>query len=219
MNDKEFARRLEILERDNRRLKRVAAAGIALAAALSIIYTISCSMGRNSLVVKPGAEKIAAREFDVVDSAGKVRIQMAVTCLPTANCQPSIKMFDQGGKAATSFGVGSLTVSSGDEEASLLGGHLQFSEAAKGSAPRVTAELGSGAGGGGLLSLAGKDGGYVIANADSPNIELKDFRGYLMDLGAVDLTTVVSGQSSQTTADSIVMFGSDNKHHLIWRAP
>ena len=219
MTDKEFARRLEILERDNRRLKRLAAASIAIAAALGVIYAIACSSDRNSPAVKPGAEKVAAREFDVMDNAGKLRIQMAVSCLPANNCWPSIKMFDQDGKEVTSMRAGAVTVSSEEQAASLLGGHLQFSVAVKGSAPRVTAELGSGTGGGGLLSLAGKDGSYVLANPNSPSIELKDAQGYMMDLGAVDLTTVLSGQSSQTTADSIVMFGNDQKHHLIWRAP
>jgi hypothetical protein len=219
MTDKEFARRLEILERDNRRLKRLAATGIALAGALCAIYVAACSSDRNPLAVKPGAEKVAAREFDVVDSAGKLRIQMAVSCLPSTNCWPSIRMFDQDGKEATSLRAGAVTVSNNEQAASLLGDHLQFSLAAKGSAPRVTAELGSGTGGGGLLSLTGRDGGYVLANPNSPNIELKDAQGYVMDLGAVDLTTVLSGQSSQTTADSIVMFGNDQKHHLIWRAP
>lgn len=219
MTEKEFARRLEILERDNRRLKRLAAAGMALAAALGVIYAVACSSDRNSPVVKPGAEKVAAREFDVVDSAGKLRIQMAVSCLPPTNCWPSIKMFDQDGKEATSMRAGAVTVSNNEQVASLLGDHLQFSLAGKGSAPRVTAELGSGTGGGGLLSLTGRDGGYVLANPNSPSIELKDAQGYVMDLGAVDLTAVLSGQNSQTTADSVVMFGNDQKHHLIWRAP
>lgn len=219
MTDKEFARRLEILERDNRWLKRVAAAGLFMAAALGAIYAVACSSDRNSAVIKPGAQKVAAREFDVVDSAGKLRIQMAVTCLPATNCWPSIRMFDQDGKEVTSMRAGAVTVSGEEQAASLLGGHLQFSVAVKGSAPRVTAELGSGNGGGGLLSLAGRDGGYILANANSPSVELKDAQGYLMDLGAVDLTTVLSGRSSQTTADSIVMFGNDQKHHLIWRAP
>jgi len=219
MTEKEFARRLEILERDNRRFKRLAAAGMALAAAVGVIYAVACSSDRNSPVVKPGAEKVTAREFDVVDSAGKLRIQMAVSCLPPTNCWPSIKMFDQDGKEATSMRAGAVTVSNNEQTASLLGDHLQFSLAVKGSTPRVTAELGSGTGGGGLLSLTGRDGGYVLANPNSPNIELKDAQGYVMDLGAVDLTTVLSGQNSQTTADSIVMFGNDQKHHLIWRAP
>ena len=128
-------------------------------------------------------------------------------------------MFDQDGNAVTSISAGELTVSGGAETATLLRDHLQFSVAAKGSKPRVTAELGSGSGGGGLLSLQGNNASYVLVNANSPNIELRDSEGYMMDLGAVDLTAVVSGQTSQTTADSIVMFGNDNKHHLIWRAP
>ncbi len=216
MTDKEFAERLEKLERDNRRLKRVAAAGVALAALLGVIYAVACSSAGN---IANSAEKITAREFDVVDGRGKVRIQIAVDCAPATNCWPSIKMFDQDGNAVTSISAGELTVSGGAETATLLRDHLQFSVAAKGSKPRVTAELGSCSGGGGLLSLQGNNASYVLVNANSPNIELRDSEGYMMDLGAVDLTAVVSGQTSQTTADSIVMFGNDNKHHLIWRAP
>lgn len=219
MTDKEFARRLEKLERDNRRLKRIAAAGIAMAAVLGVIYSVACSSGRNSAVVKPGAENVTAREFDVVDGAGKVRVKIAMDCASADNCQPSIKMFDQDGNPVTSIGAGTMSVTGGAETATLLSDHLQFSVASKDSKPRVTAELGSGTGGGGLLSLMGNDAGYIRVNANSPSIEIKDSQGYMMDLGAVDLTAVVSGQTSQTTADSIVMFGNDKKHHLIWRAP
>lgn len=207
MTDNEFARRLEKLERDNRRLKRVAIAGIALAAALGVIYSVACSSGRNSAGIKPDAEKLTAREFDMVDSAGKVRVKIAMDCSKAANCRPEIRL------------LGAVADSGEQEEASLLGDRLQFSVSSKGSAPGITAEVGSGSGGGGLLSLEGAGGSYVRANANSPSIEMRDAQGYVMDLGSVDLTTVLSGQSSQTTADSIVMFGNDSKHHLIWRAP
>jgi hypothetical protein len=219
MTDKEITLRLERLERDNRRLKRVAAAGVAIAAVLSVIYAGSCSSARNAFDVGSSPEKITAHEMDVVDNTGKVRVQIAVDCLPATNCWPSIKMFDQEGKPATSIGAGTLTVSGGTSTATLLRDHLQFSVAAKGIAPRVTAELGSGTGGGGLLSLAGNGASYVLVDANSPGIEMQDSQGYTMNLGSVDLTTVISGQTSQTTADSIVMFGNDKKHHLIWSAP
>jgi hypothetical protein len=215
MTENEFARRLEKLERDNRRLKRVAVACIALAAALGAIYAVACS----SAGIMPGAERVTAHEFDVADGAGKVRMKIAMECHPRTVCQPSIKMFDQDGKEVTTIGAGTVGVSGGEETATLLGGHLQFSVSEKGSKPRVTAELGSGTGGGGLMSLEGNNGSYVRVNANSPSIELKDSQGYMMDLGAVDLTTVVSGQTSQTTADSIVMFANDKKHHMIWSAP
>ena len=219
MTDNEFARRLERLERDNRWLKRVAVAGISLAAALGIIYSVACSSDRNSGGIKPDAEKVTTREFDVVDGAGKVRVKIAMDCLATTNCQPSIKMFDRDGKAVTSVGAGTVNVSGEKETASLQGDRLQFSLTPKGSASHVTAELGSGTGGGGLLSLAGTGGSYVLVNSNSPSVEMKDSQGYMMDLGAVDLTTVISGQTSRTTASSIVMFSNDSKHHLIWRVP
>jgi hypothetical protein len=219
MTDNDFARRLERLERDNRRLKRVAIAGIAMAAVLGVIYSVACSSGRNSAVIKPDVEKVTVREFDMVDGAGKVRVKIAMDCPQGDNCQPSIKMFDPDGKAVTSIGAGALTVSGKEKEASLLSDRLQFNVSSKGSAPSVTAEVGSGTAGGGLLSLEGNNGRYVRVNANSPNIEIKDAQGYVMNLGAADLTTVVSGETSQTTADSILMFGNDSKHHLIWRAP
>jgi hypothetical protein len=204
MTENDFARRLEKLERDHRRLKRIAFAGVALAASLGVLYSVACSSERNPAVIKPDAEKVTVREFDMVDGAGKVRVKIAMDCSQATHCQPSIKMFDADGKAET---------------ANLLGDRLQFSVGSKGSAPRVTAQVGSGSGGGGLLSLEGNYGAYVRVNANSPSIEVKDSQGYVMDLGDADLTTVVSGETSQTTADSIVMFGNDSKHHLIWRAP
>jgi hypothetical protein len=207
MTDNEFARRLEKLERDNRRLRQIAFAGIALAAALGILYSVACSSGRNSVVIKPDAERVAAREFDMVDSAGKVRAKIAMNCSQASDCRPEIRLMD----AATDSGE--------QKEASLLGDRLQFSVNSKGSSPTITAQLGSGSGGGGLLSLQGNGGGSVEVNANAPSIEIKDAQGYVMDLGASDLTTVMSGKTSQTTADSIVMFANDNKHHLIWSAP
>jgi len=207
MTDNEFARRLENLERDNRRLKRAAFAGIALAAALGILYSVACSSGSNSTGIKPDAERVTAHEFDVVDSAGKVRVKIAMDCSQSSNCRPEIRLID----AANDSGE--------QQEASLLGDRLQFSVSSKQSKPRTTVEVGSGTGGGGLLSLEGINGGYVRVNANSPSVEIKDAQGYMMDLGSVDLTAVTSGQSSQTTADSIVMFANDSKHHLIWRAP
>lgn len=207
MTDNEFARRLERLERDNRRLRQIAFAGIALAAALGVLYSVACSSGRNQAVIKPDAERVTAREFDMVDKAGKVRVKIAMDCSQASNCRPEVRLMD----AATDSGE--------QKVASLLGDRLQFNVSSKGSAPAITSQLGSGSGGGGLLSLHGNGGGYIEANANAPNIELKDAQGYVMDLGASDLTTVVSGKTSQTTADSIVMFANDNKHHLIWRAP
>lgn len=219
MTDTELAQRLENLERDNKRLKRIAAAGIALVATLAVIYAVSCSSARKTIDANSSAQKITAREFDVVDNAGRVRVKIATKCLPATNCRPEIRLFDQDGTALTSLGAGALTVSGENKAATLQSDRMQFSVGPKGNQPRVTAEMGSGSGRGGLLSLVGNGPSYVVINANSPGVEIHDSQGYTMNLGTVALTTVNTGQTSQTTADSIVMFGNDNKHHLIWRAP
>ncbi len=219
MTDTELAQRLESLERDHRRLKRLAAVGLALIVTAGVVYTVSCSSARKAADAVPGSQKIKVREFDVVDRAGKVRVQIAVHCPTAADCQPEIQMFDQNGKPLTSVSAGKLTISGEEGEASLLGDHLQFRFASKGRTPHVTAELGSGSGGGGLLSLSGKGTNSVRVDSNSPRVEIQDSQGYVMDLGSVDLTTVGTGQTSPTTADSIAMFGNDKKHHLIWHVP
>ncbi|MEJ2008651.1 MAG: hypothetical protein P8Z30_10940 [Acidobacteriota bacterium] len=219
MTDTELARRLEKLERDNRRLKRLSGAGLALIVTAAVAYAVSCSSTPKTVDIRSSSGKITAREFDVVDSSGKVRAQIAVNCTAAAGCQPQIQLFDQNGQPRTSISAGKLTVSGGKEEASLLGGHLQFRAGPKGGSPRVTAELGSGSAGGGLLSLSGSGTSSIRVDSNSPGVEIEDSQGYIMNLGAVDLTTVNSGQTSPTTADSIVMFANDKEHHLIWRVP
>lgn len=203
MTDTDFARRLEKLERDNRRLKRLAVCGLAIAASLGVLYAVACSGVRNAVDTVSSGQKVTAREFDMVDSAGKVRMKLAMNCPQGAGCQPEIQLFDPDGEPVTS----------------LRGDRLQFNAVPKGGAPHVTAELGSGSGGGGLLSLTGAGASHVRVDANAPLIEIKDSLGYTMDLGSVSLTTVETGQTSPTTADSIVMFGSDKEHHLIWRVP
>jgi hypothetical protein len=46
-----------------------------------------------------------------------------------------------------------------------------------------------------------------------------DTKGFSMDVGSADLTVPRTGVTSQTSAASIVMFGNDKKHHVIWEAP
>lgn len=219
MTDTELARRLEMLERDNRRLRRLAGVGFALIIVAGVACALSCCSAQRTANTGFSSEKIAAREFDVVDPSGKVRAQIAVNCPTAATCQPVITLFDQNGKPRTSISAGKLTLSGENGEASLRDSHLQFSVDSKGEPARATAEVGSGSGGGGLLSLSGSGMNSIRVDSNSPRIEIHDSQGYIMDLGAVNLTTVNSGQTSSTTADSIVMFGNDKDHHLIWRVP
>jgi hypothetical protein len=40
-----------------------------------------------------------------------------------------------------------------------------------------------------------------------------------MDLGSSSTTKTITGETQQTSAASIVMFGNDKDHYVIWKAP
>jgi hypothetical protein len=53
----------------------------------------------------------------------------------------------------------------------------------------------------------------------SPKIEFADANGFEMDLGGTGKVNGRTGATEQTSAASIVMFGNDKEHHVIWQAP
>jgi hypothetical protein len=61
-----------------------------------------------------------------------------------------------------------------------------------------------------------------VLSTGQPTLTLKDQDGFRMDLGYVGYkgtkigAPTVKGYSS---AASIIMFGNDEKHHVIWNAP
>jgi hypothetical protein len=219
MADGELIERLEKLERDNRRLKRLGLASLVLATALLAAYAASCSRVREMSGAQNVPEKIAAREFDLVDGSGRVRVRIDMGCFGTTDCWPGITLFDEKGKARTSIGAGTLSISGEEGEAELLDDVLQFNSGSKGAVSGVTARLGSDPNNGGALWLMGKGSSYAFVNSNPPAVEIQDSKGFMTDLGAADLTTVRTGETAQTSAASIVMFGNDKKHHVIWRAP
>lgn len=65
MTETEIMNRLEKLEGDNRRMKRLGAIAVLVAAALGLMAA-----------TRPVPQKITAHEFDVVDGTGRVRIRL-----------------------------------------------------------------------------------------------------------------------------------------------
>lgn len=75
-----------------------------------------------------------------------------------------------------------------------------------------------------LSSTSGKPGYcgpevQVSADTSGPNLSLFDPRGFGLALGVADLASLTTGETHRTSAASIVMFGSDKDHHVIWQAP
>jgi hypothetical protein len=239
MTESEFADRLERLEQDNRRLKRLVTVALVMAAALGAIYA-----------ARPVPQKIEAHEFDVTDNAGKVRVRIGVDYWKSSNGQPydapALALYDaQGGdviqETATCEAQGclpSMTMfdkhqvpvitirpSSVEEtKARLYVGNRQliFSSdyndiaqllrLAKATNDRIAVARAA-------LIVAPFTPGIEISNDKAPFIQILGSKGFSMDLGSIGTVNKKTGATQQTSAASIVMFGNDKDQHVIWQAP
>lgn len=216
MTEMEIMKRLERVEHDNRRLKGFALAALVLTAALSAIYA-----------TQPPAQTITAHEFDVVDGSGRVRVRMTV--LPSG--EPKILLYDPQGKARVGMGVnasggavigfadaqGNTRVGMGVLQSGMPDIRLYDSQ----GKPRMEMEVVASD----VPSITLLDGqGNICVEMDAlpsgePIILVKDAQGFRMDLGSTGTVTPATGVTQQTSAASIVMFGNDEKHSVIWKAP
>jgi hypothetical protein len=186
MTDVEIVVRLEQLERENRRLKRV---GIAALLAIASIMLLAAA--------PPVPQKLTAHEFEVLDSSGRATVSIndrMVNILDPQSGLPRIAIGDVTPGVAGIWlfeGNGSRTVElpAGD------GSEIAFFDT--GGRPRATIGLASG----------------------NPTIRLSDPQGFEMDLGNTSTATPTTGATEQSSAASIVMFGGDKEHHVVWRAP
>lgn len=193
MNERELVARLAKLERSNRRLKHGALAVVVLAAALGAMAA-----------TRPVPDKITAHEFNLVDAAGKVRVNISL-----AGGEPTIAFND-----AREFTRLQMDLAMGEPHIQLWDAAVRPSErrwvpvadpripdiaifSAQGSAPAI------------VLGVGAKD---------TPSITLSDSHGFGMNLGSTGMVTR-AGATQQTSAASITMFGNDKNHHVIWQAP
>lgn len=217
MREAEIASRLEKLERDNKRLKAVVLAAAVVAAALSAIYA-----------TRPLPRVVRAREFEVVDNSGDVRARLSGDWN-----EPTVGLFDTHGRARAMMSVlpnGSPAIVLSDAQSNpraVIGVN-------PGGAPGITLYDAQGNGKTRATMGVNPDGSPVIGVYDAqgipratmqvnpdglPMISLDDARGYSMDLGSTATEDATTGEMQQSSAASIVMFGNDKQHHVIWHAP
>lgn len=168
MNETELTARVERLERDNRRFKRFALAALILLVALVSIYA-----------TRPVPDKITAREFDVVDRQGNLRIKMGLGSLTGVSTgEPSIALLDETGKYREQM----YLVWSGEPA-------MAFQDAPSADSAAMFLDTGG--------------------------VTLYGHQGREMDIGSG------GGNAKRTSAsvNSIIMFGNDKQHHVIWQAP
>lgn len=211
MNEAEIASRLERLERENQRLKRFGGAAVVILVSLAAIYA-----------TQPIAQVIRAHAFEVMDNSGKVRVKLSV--LPDgdsaidirdargterawmglkASNGPTIGLADAQGYPRAIMNVSSAgfaTISLTDQEHNVRTFVGDSGVAFYDSKGDQRVQMG-------------------INQADVPFISLSDKEGFDLDLGGTWTTNVSTGATQQTSAASIVMFGNDKNHRVIWQAP
>lgn len=209
MTDTELVARIEKLERDNRRLKRLGVAALVLVGALGLVAA-----------TRPEPGVIKAHAFEVIDGQGRARIKLAAT---------------ESGEEIWMKNVDGVVTSrlSGDAKGTSL--VLDGSGSKAGSAMIDASRDGA------SLSIFSSEGGTASIDAFGyptlslwdvkgetasisafpfgPNLSLADGRGYSTEIGTTSLVTPNTGETHQTSAASIVMFGNGKKHHVIWEAP
>lgn len=182
-NDHEgILKRLEKLERQNRRMKLAGLGAFVIAGTLLL-------MGQTRRV---HPSTITATGFVLVDAQGRERATLAMY-----NGGPRLDLYDENGKARAG-----LTVTSDGPGLGLFD--------ANGKA-RVGLSAFSDGPGLALFDANGKPRVGLVAFSDGPVLDLSDANGFTADIGVTDLVTPVTGETHKTSAASIVLFGKDKK--------
>jgi hypothetical protein len=185
MTDTGIAERLERLERDNTRMKRLGVGALVLIAALGAIYA-----------AQPVAEKVTAHEFEVLDAEGRLRA--------TVNEDGIVLLDEHGIRRVT---LGTPTPIRG------VGPFLEIFDS-QGRGTLMAAPEG--------IMLGGNDRGsalHIGIGGGESFLNLLDGQGFQMHLGSTEIVSPRTGETERTSAASIVMFGNDEKHRVIWKAP
>ena len=201
--------RLEKLERENRRWRRIGIAALALVAGVVIVGA-----------ARPAPSTITAHQILLTDKAGNLRGRLtaidgnfpsltlydgrghAMLSVKGGGPQPGISIGDTAGKTRIMLGGVSPNLSfyddAGDTTVSLDGDAL---------GPRLL-----------LFDEAGKM--RVHLGGPEPSLDLMDRSGYETDIGVSAAPNRVTGDMQQTSAASIVMFKREGEaRKVIWHAP
>jgi hypothetical protein len=146
---------------------------------------------------RPVPQKITAHEFDVLDSSGKVGITIRGRIVNVLDADSGLPRLAIG------------NVSPGVVGAWLFEGHGSRQVELPGNGgPDIS-----------IFDTQGRTRERIGLVGGEPRITLNDTQGFRMDLGSTNTMTFATGTSQYTSAASIIMFGNDKKHHVIWQAP
>jgi len=215
-----ISKRLDRLEKENRRLKRLGLAALLIAAAAVV-------MGQS-----PSRRTVEANEFVLRDASGSIR-----ATLKMKEGEPLLTLLGSNGKVEAGPEQIEFEDSDGTNRA-LLGSHSAIFYQVVGG-KTVIVDQGPG------LLLSGPDGttradfrgmadgaelvlyGHNSANSmkqvhlssggDGPSLTVSDEKGFKAVMGSISLSIPSTGGSSRMSAASLVLFDKDGK--VIWNVP
>jgi hypothetical protein len=221
MPEHELYKRLEKLERDNRRLKRGSLALLVVLTAMTTIYA-----------TRPIPDVVEAHKFLLVDKSGKPRAWLNVTPdeifgkLTGADHAEMVMVAPDGKQAVCLHGEKVYPVTGtvlGQSIPTYIGPGLDINPSGGGIEGSLiitySGFLISNREKNSALSFTNISAGNLRLDAAEPLLTLSDNRGFEMDLGGTETVIAKTGQTQKTSADSIIMFSNDKEHHVIWQAP
>ena len=190
--------RLEKLERENRRMKKIGIVSIVFG---SVLF-ISGQATTNKVV--------EANEFVLKDGNGKARARLAMVAVSDTTLMqkdiPNLSFYDTEGHPR-------IFIAALPEESRI---YLNDSQQTMHSAMWAGSAALSGAG----VSITGRNE-LVQVTLDTfiegPQLVLKDKEGYSAEMGRTDLVQTKTGKVEQTPAASLVLFDKGRK--VLWQAP
>jgi len=207
--------RLERVEKENRRLRRIGLVVTILAGSLMLMGQAP----RNSTVV--------AEKFVLKDVGGRVRGELGMLC----HNSPCLRLYDNDGNPLTRLSTWGLLLS--EREATARKDSSDPDNAHEDIQPPLvqlsqTGLLVLGANkrdnqvlfdwtDSPSLMLLGKQGRIDLSSSsDGPSLALWDTRNFSTVIGSTSLETTQTGETHKTSAASILLFGHDK---VLWSAP
>jgi hypothetical protein len=147
---------------------------------------------------RPVPQKITAHEFDIVNAEG-----LRVGEIGAWRGEPHIWLDGELGGGNISLDPDHIALYGSGHVSLLVAGGITLG----GNNAKVA------------LMDRGKTRVGLTMKGHNGSIFVSDNHGYSMELGSTAMLNPTTGTTYETSADSIVMFGNDKKHHVIWQAP
>src|ERR1700730_14292713 len=197
--------RIELLEVENRRLKRGALIGLVAIASIGLMGQTQRKTTRAPTPTPAPApampKNIEAESFILKDATGRVRAELSM-----GGTGPSLKLRDQSGSALVALSL---------NDAAPGGPFVLLSDPQHHAGLSMSVLEGAGS----QLSLTGERAdvqAHIAVTPEGTSLALSDQEGFTANIGS-GMQPSKNGQVKKTTAASITLLNKDRK--LLWSAP